>query len=292
MPALMKTGCGSARSHTGSEGSLSYNDAIPDPFVQNLFVLCHGEQVRYVDTQNGAAKGVRPWDPPLTERGKLQAWRVGRAIRMEDWNVTRVVVSPSLRCVQTAVEVIAGLCMMPSSVADDQKCERGNGSPYISTIKASIECGLAEMMRRGVPYPSEAADKDSFQPWTLDLSELYSMLPTEIKDPTFQPVRQKLPLGRESAADVQYRYTSTFQKIANRYPNENILCITHGEGVMQSVSMMWPRAEVYGVSYCAYTHAQRPNFECDDGSCIINGDWELITESGLASGVFFSPSNS
>lgn len=144
----------------------------------------------------------------------------------------------------------------------------------------------------------------------------------------------QLALGRESLADVQYRYTSTFQKIANRYPRENILCITHGmtrlpcrligflsfsggvrqciyvsfhgsscransslglrtgEGVTQSMSMMWPRAEVHGVTYCAYTHAQRPNFEYADGSCILNGDWELLTESGSASGVFFSPSDS
>jgi hypothetical protein len=64
-----------------------------------------------------------------------------------------------------------------------------------------------------------------------------------------------------------------------------------GEGVMQSVSMMWPRAEVYGVAYCGYAHAQRPNFEYGDGSGIINGDWELLTESGSASGVWFSPSD-
>jgi len=294
MPAFQRTqSCGSdSRGHTGSDESLS-GDTIPDPFVQNLFVLCHGEQVKYVDSQSGAAKGaLRPWDPPLTERGKLQAWKVGREIKLEDWNVTRVVMSPFLRCVQTAVEVIAGLSMLPSSV-DHQVCERGNDSPYVSTIKASIECGLAEMMRRkGVPCPSEAADKDSPQSWTFDLAELYSMLPTEIHDPSFQPIRQKLPQGRESVADVQYQYTSTFQKIANRYPYENVLCVTHGEGVMQSVSMMWPRAEVYGVRYCAYTHAQRPNFECGNGSCILNGDWELLTESGSASGVFFSPSNS
>ena len=101
--------------------------------MQNWFVLCHGEQVSYVDTQNGAAGGVRSWDPPLTERGRLQAWIVGTAIRTEYSNVTRVLVSPSLRCVQTDIDVI--VCIMPSSVAHDQMCGRGNGSPYISTRK-------------------------------------------------------------------------------------------------------------------------------------------------------------
>lgn len=121
-------GSGSFKGRTVSDESFSA-DTIPDPFVQNLFVLCHGEHVKNVDIQSGAAKVASPpWDPPLTERGKLQARRVGREIRLEDWNVTRVVMSPFLRCVQTAVEVIAGL----SSVDDP---ESGNGSPDNSTIK-------------------------------------------------------------------------------------------------------------------------------------------------------------
>lgn len=262
--------CGS--NSTGSDESL----CGPDPFMQNLFVLCHGEQVKYLDD------AARPWDPPLTERGKMEAWRVGREIRLEDWNVTRVVTSPFLRCVQTAVEVIAGLCLLPQSV---EVRESGNGSSApVSTIKASIECGMAEMISgQWALNPSEVA------PWTLGLAELYSMLPTETHDPSFQPIRDKLPPSWESVADVQTRYTSTFQKIANRYPDENILCITDGEGVMQSVSMTWPRFEVHGVAHCAYSHGQRPNF--GDGSN-LNNDWELLTESGLASGVFFSPSNS
>ena len=66
----------------------------------------------------------------------------------------------------------------------------------MACVQASIECGLAEAMRgRGVPYPSEAAaDKDLLLPWTLELTELYSMLPTEILDPSFQQITQKVTL--------------------------------------------------------------------------------------------------
>lgn len=69
-----------------------------------------------------------------------------------------------------------------------------------------------------------------------------------------------------------------------------ILSICVGEGVMKSASMMWPRVEVYGVTYCAYIHAQRPNFERDDGINIVSGEWELLTESGSSSRIFFGPS--
>lgn len=123
-------GSGSSKGHTLNDYSLM--DTIPDPFVQNLFVLRHGEQLNQLEVQPGAVKAARPWDPPLTDKGKLQAWTVGRNMKLEDWNITRVVMSPSLRCVQTAVEIIAGLCMLPSSL---EMREKGNGSPYVSTIK-------------------------------------------------------------------------------------------------------------------------------------------------------------
>lgn len=132
MPALQDNrGSGSSKGHTLNDYSLM--DTIPDPFVQNLFVLRHGEQLNQLEVQPGAVKAARPWDPPLTDKGKLQAWTVGRNMKLEDWNITRVVMSPSLRCVQTAVEIIAGLCMLPSSL---EMREKGNGSPYVSTIKA------------------------------------------------------------------------------------------------------------------------------------------------------------
>jgi phosphohistidine phosphatase SixA len=108
-------------------------DVSSDPFVQNLFVMCHGEHVEYKDIQpSGLA--LRPWDPPLTEGGKLQAWRVGRIIRLEDWNVTRVVVSPFLRCVQTAAEVIAGFSSVTAAAAGESHPASPNtysGNPSI-----------------------------------------------------------------------------------------------------------------------------------------------------------------
>jgi len=66
------------------------------------------------------------------------------------------------------------------------------------------------------------------------------------------------------------------------------LCV--GEGVKKSVSLMWPRVEINGVMYCAHTHAQRPNFNREDGSYVLSGEWELLTDSGSSSGIFYAPS--
>ena len=102
--------------------------------------MCHGEHVEYrdvhgVENQAGSGATLRPWDPPLSERGKLQAWRVGRIIRLEDWNVTRVVVSPFLRCVQTAAEVIAGLSLQMPSSSVTAAARESLPSPNTSSIK-------------------------------------------------------------------------------------------------------------------------------------------------------------
>lgn len=83
----------------------------PPPHVQHLFVMRHGERLDDADP-SWVPKTDRPWDPPLTERGKQQAWEVGKRLRTEGWGITRVVVSPFLRCVQTAAQVVTALCLV------------------------------------------------------------------------------------------------------------------------------------------------------------------------------------
>lgn len=129
-------------------------DTMTDPFVQNLFVLCHGEQVRPNDNvdetpQNrAAAKQGRPWDPPLIAKGKFQAWQVDEKIRLEGWNVIRGKVFPFLRRRHTAVEVIIGLCMLPPSVwicfaeLRGGKQQHRNSPSFVSNIKVPWVCDL------------------------------------------------------------------------------------------------------------------------------------------------------
>ncbi len=97
----------------GGEQGTKRNEpsSSPLPHVQHLFVMRHGERLGDADP-SWVPKTDRPWDPPLTERGKQQAWEVGKRLRTEGWGITRVVVSPFLRCVQTAAQVVTALCLV------------------------------------------------------------------------------------------------------------------------------------------------------------------------------------
>lgn len=83
--------------------------------MQNLFVMRHGERMDDADP-TWVAKAARPWDPPLTEKGHLQAQEKGKKLRSEGLLVTRILVSPFYRCVQTAAGVIKG--MYPDGTAN------------------------------------------------------------------------------------------------------------------------------------------------------------------------------
>ena len=48
------------------------------------------------------------------------------------------------------------------------------------------------MNRQGVTCPPQDADSNLLVPWTLDLAELYSLLPQEFHDTSFQPSKQKV----------------------------------------------------------------------------------------------------
>jgi len=98
----------------------------------SVAIIRHGERKDYVD--KSWVKGAeRPWDPPLTKLGKLQAAAAGRRLRDEitrDHGVptaTRVYSSPFTRCVQTATEIAKELGVTAIQVEDglaEELCEK------------------------------------------------------------------------------------------------------------------------------------------------------------------------
>lgn len=78
-----------------------------------LILIRHGERQDYIDGEHFINNTTRPWDPPLTERGKRMSVAAGEAIRdfIKKHNlppVTQVISSPLERCVQTCKAAIWG----------------------------------------------------------------------------------------------------------------------------------------------------------------------------------------
>lgn len=77
---------------------------------QNVVVMRHGDRIDNFQPL-WEATAERKWDPPLVEEGKTRAFDTGRKLRDHlGFPIHRVFVSPFLRCLQTAAEVVSALC--------------------------------------------------------------------------------------------------------------------------------------------------------------------------------------
>ena len=98
------------------------NQRRPD-FYQNVIVMRHGDRIDHVDP-SWLLTAARPWDPPLVQEGRVRAFCTGRQLRQNlGFTISRVFVSPFLRCVQTAQEVVTAL----SAVHDDPNTLSSDG---------------------------------------------------------------------------------------------------------------------------------------------------------------------
>eukprot|EP00245_Coleochaete_scutata_P010395 TRINITY_DN362_c0_g1_i1.p1 TRINITY_DN362_c0_g1~~TRINITY_DN362_c0_g1_i1.p1 ORF type:complete len:321 (-),score=42.50 TRINITY_DN362_c0_g1_i1:96-1058(-) len=235
--------------------------------LQSLIVMRHAERLDEVDA-TWATTTDRPWDPPLSERGRMQAWELGRNLKDEGMDITRVITSPFLRCVQTASQVVAGL----------SSSESGSSHGCASPVQVSVDFGLGEVMNghniRGVFRGREAEAKVGIQ-WVLPLSELESHMSNCTIDHSTSPTSSKVAEWPEDENDAYKRLAQTLDAIADQFSSENIVIVTHGFGVGVSVQRLIP-ATVYSVEHCGYTHAQRP---VHAGHPLEESDWELISKN-------------
>lgn len=116
-----------------------------------IIVARHGERIDYYIRDNGGnwlqePSNERPWDPPLTYRGQMQARRLGSYLHklIQQHNLPpleAVYSSPLTRCCMTAGEAIIGY--QQESQAESSK----NKKEYTSSdLKVHIETGLVESL--------------------------------------------------------------------------------------------------------------------------------------------------
>ncbi|XAR63241.1 hypothetical protein NMG60_11023116 [Bertholletia excelsa] len=269
---------------------------------QNVVVMRHGDRLDNVDL-TWAKKAARPWDPPLVKDGKVRAFFTGRRLRTQlGFRIHRVFVSPFLRCVQTASEVVSALCALDED-ADRNNVDSDGLQIDASKIKildhfikkkffvkhaivnshfqkindklfqVSIELGLCEMLNNIAIRPDVAPKDGKFG---FNISELEGILPAGTVDHSAERVYQELPAWEETSIDARNRYSKIIKALADKFPSENLLLITHGEGVRVSVSALMKNVEVERIHYCAYLHSRRPVFFGAKKS-FTAGDFELPT---------------
>ncbi|KAK8941199.1 hypothetical protein KSP39_PZI009737 [Platanthera zijinensis] len=251
-------------------------------WAQNVVVMRHGDRIDAAEPL-WSAHADRPWDPPLTSTGKIRAWTTGKKLRSIGFPVHRVVVSPFLRCLQTAAEVITALCCVLDEDTHILSLETSSGALIDPTrVKVNIEYGLCEVLcmeaMRIIGPPKDGI-------WFPDVSELEALLPVGTLDHSVDGLYQQLPSWEEPLAAARERYQSVIEALADKFPQENLLLVTHGEAVGVSVSSYLNDAVVYEVEYCAYSHLLRQ--VCSEPSkTVAAGGFKLMTRS--QSGLLFS----
>ncbi|CAN1188563.1 hypothetical protein LINPERPRIM_LOCUS35464 [Linum perenne] len=240
-----------------SSSPATNNDA---QHFQNVVMMRHGDRMDNFD-QNWTKTALRPWDPPLVNAGLSRAFDTGRMLKSDlGFPIHRVFVSPFLRCVQTAAQVVTAIC-----AADDHP-----------KVKVAIEFGLCEMLNTEAIRKDCAPQNGDFG---FNIPELEALLPTGTVDHTVQRVYEEMPKWGESGMAARTRYTEIIKALADRYPNENLLLVSHGEsqysifweGVGVSFSAFSVDKTVYEVEYCGHTRLRRPILSTQAGEFEVNG---------------------
>lgn len=239
---------------------------------QNIIVMRHGDRIDNFDPL-WISTAPQPWDPPLVEEGRVRAFCTARKFRnLFGYPIHRVFVSPFLRCIQTAKEAVIAL----SAIHDNPEALTGDSLPIDpSKLKVSVEYGLCEMMsRRAIRL--EVAPKDGN--WGFNIAEREAMLPAGTVDKNVERIYKELPKWEEPLSDTRARYEKIVKDLADKHPTENLLLVTHGEGVGVAFSSFKKGTEVYEVDYCGYVELRRPIFKKDQS--FTAGEFEVLTNTG------------
>lgn len=220
---------------------------------QNVVVMRHGDRIDNFEPL-WTEKAARPWDPPLVLDGKVRAFCTGKKFNKNlGFPIHRVFVSPFLRCLQTASEVIHALCAVDENVTLMSSADGVKIDP--SKLKVSVEYGLCEMLNKRA-IRAENAPKDG--DFAFNISECEAVLPQGTVDSSVEKVYKELPKWEEPTEAARDRYKNIIKILADKYPTENLLLVTHGEGVGVSVSAYAKeQLTVYEVNYCAYSMLER-----------------------------------
>ncbi|CAH8269245.1 unnamed protein product [Arabidopsis lyrata] len=109
------------------------------------------------------------------------------------------------------------------------------------------------------------------------ISDLEATFPHGMVDHSVDPVYKEMPQWEETVEGCTDRFLSLIKTLADKYPSENLLLVTHGEGVRTTFAT-FKGVDVSYVEYCACAELRR-HVLSQDGSTKA-GNFEVITSLG------------
>ncbi|XP_016182750.1 uncharacterized protein LOC107624806 [Arachis ipaensis] len=115
--------------------------------------------------------------------------------------------------------------------------------------------------------------------WGFDISERQAMLPPGTVDENAVKIYKELPRWEEPVLQTKARYQHIVKDLADKHPTENLLLVTHGEGVGVALSSFKKGTTVYEVDYCGYVELRRPIFKKDQS--FVAGEFEVTGQTAV-----------
>ena len=106
---------------------------------QHVIVMRHGDRIDHAQPGWILEAKKRAWDPPLLQKGKDRAFSTGICLKNNlPSPIHRVIVSPFLRCVQTASQVVSAFLLKPDHDHDDHSNVNANSYPSIVKVTSTV----------------------------------------------------------------------------------------------------------------------------------------------------------
>ena len=136
-----------------------------------------------------------------------------------------IVSSPFLRCIQTAAEVLKGMQFVYGKQSEGDAARAAVEAPTV----LHLDFGLSEMQtERQMKYRSPTyLSKSELVALEGGLGEILGKWAGEDDADT----GQEAPGYPETQEAAVRRYRAAFQRILSRFPDSNVVCVTHGDAV-------------------------------------------------------------
>ncbi|KAL3738929.1 hypothetical protein ACJRO7_020331 [Eucalyptus globulus] len=106
---------------------------------QHVHLMCYSDRADHSVSESWWARFPKPWDPPLTDIGRIKALETGKKLQAKlGFPIRWVVSSPFWRCNETAWELITGLSMEGEDATNIVLDDGNSANSSTSGIKVEL----------------------------------------------------------------------------------------------------------------------------------------------------------